>query len=198
MRSSVSCCWITVVVLSSRIGSSWTFCATNLILFGIFQCLRWHDEEQEGKDFTNFLTQISSQCVLQLSGEKNGIPSRPHPSKWQQLPRNQISVTWFFLKMKRDCFYLSSWLGNYTPFFLFVTSCWHSVQSFLDCLQGFMGPSGLLHHHGSISLATYSPDGAGWLGTRTCSGVILLVWTCICVSVHHSKVKCTWFRITLL
>lgn len=151
MRSSVSCFWIAVVVLSSHIGSSWTFCATNLILFGIFQCLRWHDEEQEGKDFTNFLTQISSQCVLQLSGEKNGIPSRPHPSKWQQLPRNQISVTWFFLKMKRDCFYLSSWLGNYTPFFLFVTSSWHSVQSFLDCLQGFIGP-----HLGSCTITVPS------------------------------------------
>lgn len=32
-------------------------------------CLRWHDEEQEGKDFTKFLSQISSQCVLKLGGE---------------------------------------------------------------------------------------------------------------------------------
>lgn len=37
---------------------------------------------------------------------------------------------------------------------------------------------------------------AGWVGTQTCSGVILLVPTYICVSVHHSKVKCTWFRTT--
>lgn len=33
-------------------------------------CLRWHDEEQEGKDFTKFLTQISSQCVLKLVEKK--------------------------------------------------------------------------------------------------------------------------------
>lgn len=33
-------------------------------------CLRWHNEEQEGKDFTKFLSQISSQCVLKLGGEK--------------------------------------------------------------------------------------------------------------------------------
>lgn len=32
-------------------------------------CLRWHDEEQEGKDFTKFLSEISSQCVLKLGGE---------------------------------------------------------------------------------------------------------------------------------
>lgn len=32
-------------------------------------CLRWHDEEQEGKDLTKFLSQISSQSVLKLGGE---------------------------------------------------------------------------------------------------------------------------------
>lgn len=32
--------------------------------------LRWHNEEQEGKAFTQFLLQITSQCVLKLGGEK--------------------------------------------------------------------------------------------------------------------------------
>jgi hypothetical protein len=30
--------------------------------------LRWHNEEQEGKAFTKYLSQISSQCVLKLGG----------------------------------------------------------------------------------------------------------------------------------
>jgi hypothetical protein len=63
-----------------------------VILFGIFQFLPWHKDEQEGKAFTKFLSQISSQCVLALGGEK-WKPSRSHPSKWQQHRRNQISVT---------------------------------------------------------------------------------------------------------
>lgn len=54
-------------------------------------CLRWHNEEQAGKDFTKFLSQISSQCVLKLGGEKNGKPSRPRLSKWQQLTRSNFS-----------------------------------------------------------------------------------------------------------
>lgn len=33
-------------------------------------CLHWHNEEQEGKDFTKFLSQISSQCVLMLGGHR--------------------------------------------------------------------------------------------------------------------------------
>lgn len=33
-------------------------------------CLHWHDEEHEGKDFTKFLTQMSSQCVLKLVEKK--------------------------------------------------------------------------------------------------------------------------------
>lgn len=33
-------------------------------------CLRWHNEEQEGKDFTKFLSQILVKCVLKLGGAK--------------------------------------------------------------------------------------------------------------------------------
>lgn len=33
-------------------------------------CLRWHNEEQEGKDFTKFLSQILVNCGLMLGGEK--------------------------------------------------------------------------------------------------------------------------------
>lgn len=79
-------------------------------------------EEQEGKAFTKFLSQISSQCVLTLGGE-TWKPSRSHPSKWQQLRRNQISVTWSFLNMNwewfsflcRDNFKAFYWPGTDAP-----------------------------------------------------------------------------------
>lgn len=79
-------------------------------------------EEQEGKAFTKFLSQISSQCVLTLGGE-TWKPSRSHPSKWQQLRRNHISVTWSFLNMNwewfsslcRDNFKAFYWPGTDTP-----------------------------------------------------------------------------------
>lgn len=35
--------------------------------------LRWHKEEQEGKAFTKFLSQISSQCALKLGGANGNL-----------------------------------------------------------------------------------------------------------------------------
>lgn len=102
--------------------------------------------------------------------------------------------------MKWDCFLLVVFFGIIVckAFLLFVTSSSHLVQSFLDCLLLiFLAPSGLLH------LTVVSGPGPllfstepGWVQTQTGSGVILLMFTYICMSVHHSKVKCTWVRIT--
>lgn len=58
-------------------------------------------------------------------------------------------------------------------------------------------PCGLLHRAVESGPGRLLfPTKPRWVWTQTGSGVILLMFTCICVSLHHSKVKCTWFRIT--
>lgn len=153
-----------------------------MILFGIFQFLPWHKEEQEGKAFTKFLSQISSQCVLTLGGEK-WKPSRSHPSKWQQLRRNQISVTWSFVNMNWDWFDVSVGI-TWKPFLL--TSCWYSLAVPL-----WVSPRGFFQHPwGSCFLPFESGPShirfqtePGWIWTPTWSGVILLLFTCVSMPV---------------
>lgn len=57
--------------------------------------LPWHNEELEEKDFTQFLSQISSQCVLKWDAEKKKRKTFKISSKQMAatVTRNQISVT---------------------------------------------------------------------------------------------------------
>lgn len=86
--------------------------------------MHWHNEH-EGEAFTKLLSQISSQCYLNMGCRENRKPTRPHPSKWQQL---KISVTWLFLKMEQDCFFFTHlcWLNFLSNSYGPIPNTWYS------------------------------------------------------------------------
>lgn len=71
-------------------------------------CLHWHNEEEEGKDFTKFLSQVSSPCVLELGGEKKW---KTFKTSSEQMATTKKKSNFSDSILSKDCFLLVFLVG---------------------------------------------------------------------------------------